>query len=58
MPDYGTVYRDVQGRIMSIVNSQNASIPVPACPGWTVWLRTSMIFARRSGNLGTAHITW
>lgn len=36
MSDYGTIYRDVQGRIMSMVNSQNASTPVPACPGWTV----------------------
>jgi uncharacterized protein (TIGR03083 family) len=36
MPDYGTTYRESQGRIMALVNNQNADLPVPACPGWTV----------------------
>lgn len=36
MPDFGTTYREAQGRIMTLVNNQNADLPVPACPGWTV----------------------
>lgn len=36
MPDYGTNYRESQGRIMALVNNQNADLPIPACPGWTV----------------------
>lgn len=36
MPDYATSYREAQGRIMTLVNNQNAETPVPACPGWTV----------------------
>jgi uncharacterized protein (TIGR03083 family) len=36
MPDYGTNYRESQGRIMTLVNNQNAAVSVPACPGWTV----------------------
>lgn len=36
MPDYGTIYRESMGRIMTLVNNQNVDTPVPACPGWTV----------------------
>lgn len=36
MPDYGTTYRESMGRIMTLVNNQNADLPVPACPGWSV----------------------
>jgi uncharacterized protein (TIGR03083 family) len=36
MPDYWTNYRETHGRILSLVNNQNADLPVPACPGWTV----------------------
>lgn len=36
MPDYGTIYRQSLGRIMTLVNNQNADRPVHACPGWTV----------------------
>lgn len=36
MPDYWTNYREAQGRILSLVTNQNADMPVPATPGWTV----------------------
>lgn len=36
MSDYGAAYKETQGRIMALVNAQNASTPVPACPGWMV----------------------
>lgn len=36
MPDFWTNYRETQGRILSLVNNQNADLPVPATPGWTV----------------------
>lgn len=36
MPDFGTVYREAQGRVLSLVHNQNAETPVPGCPGWTV----------------------
>lgn len=36
MPDFWTNYREAQGRILSLVNNQNADLPVPATPGWTV----------------------
>lgn len=36
MPAYHVLYRQSQGRILSLVNSANAELPVEACPGWTV----------------------
>lgn len=36
MPAYHVLYRQSQGRILSLVNNANAEVPVPACPGWTV----------------------
>ena len=36
MPAYHVLYRQSQGRILSLVNNTNADLPVPACPGWTV----------------------
>lgn len=36
MPPYKILYKQSQGRIMSLVNNQNAHLPVPACPGWTI----------------------
>lgn len=36
MPAYHVLYRQSQGRILSLVNNANADLPVPACPGWTV----------------------
>lgn len=36
MPAYHVLYRQSQGRILSLVNSANAETPVEACPGWTV----------------------
>ena len=36
MPDYWTNYREAQGRILALVNNQNANVAVPATPGWTV----------------------
>lgn len=36
MPAYHVLYRQSQGRILSLVNNANADSPVPACPGWTV----------------------
>ena len=55
MPDYGTVYREAQGRILSLVNNQNAATPVPACPGWTVkdvvGHLSGVLEDLRSGNL-------
>lgn len=36
MPAYINLYRQSQGRIMSLVTNQNAGNPVPACPGWSV----------------------
>jgi uncharacterized protein (TIGR03083 family) len=36
LADYATIYREAQGRVMSLVNNQNAATPIPACPGWTV----------------------
>lgn len=36
MPAYHVLYRQSQGRILSLVNNANADLPVAACPGWTV----------------------
>lgn len=36
MPAYHVLYRQSQGRIMSLVNNANADSPVEACPCWTV----------------------
>lgn len=36
MPAYHVLYRQSQGRILSLVNNSNADMPVHACPGWTV----------------------
>lgn len=36
MPAYHVLYRQSQGRILSLVNNGNAELPVHACPGWTV----------------------
>ena len=36
MPDYITLYRQSQGRILSLVNNGNVDTPVEACPGWSV----------------------
>lgn len=36
MPAYHVLYRQSQGRILTLVNNTNADSPVPACPGWTV----------------------
>jgi len=36
MADNGTIYRSAQGRLMTLINNQNADLPVPGCPGWTV----------------------
>ena len=36
MPAYHVLYRQSQGRILSLVNNANAELPVEACPGWTV----------------------
>lgn len=36
MPAYHVLYRQSQGRILSLVNNTNAETPVEACPGWTV----------------------
>ena len=36
MANYITMYRESQGRVRALVNNQNADVPVPACPGWTV----------------------
>lgn len=33
---YKTAYLEAQARIRTLVNNQNAAVPVPACPGWTV----------------------
>lgn len=57
MPDYGTVYREAQGRILSLVNNQNAGVAVPACPGWTVkdvvGHLSGVLEDLRSGNVPT-----
>lgn len=36
MPAYHVLYRQSQGRILSLVNNTNADTHVTACPGWTV----------------------
>lgn len=36
MPAYHVLYRQSQGRILSLVNNANADSAVQACPGWTV----------------------
>ena len=36
MPAYHVLYRQSQGRILSLVSNENAERPVEACPGWTV----------------------
>ena len=36
MPAHHVLYRESQGRILSLVNTSNANQPVEACPGWTV----------------------
>lgn len=36
MPAYHVLYRQSQGRILSLANNSNADAPVDACPGWTV----------------------
>lgn len=36
MPAYHVLYRQSQGRILSLVNNSNAEFPVHACPGWSV----------------------
>lgn len=36
MPAYHVLYRQSQGRILTLVNNSNAESPVQACPGWTV----------------------
>lgn len=36
MPAYHVLYRQSQGRILSLANNSNADSPVEACPGWTV----------------------
>lgn len=36
MPAYHVLYRQSQGRILSLVNNSNAEMAVHACPGWTV----------------------
>lgn len=36
MPAYHVLYRQSQGRILTLVNNANAELPVPACPGWSV----------------------
>ncbi|HWV35394.1 MAG TPA: maleylpyruvate isomerase family mycothiol-dependent enzyme [Thermomicrobiales bacterium] len=33
---YKTAYLEAQARIRTLVNNQNADVPVPGCPGWTV----------------------
>ena len=36
MPAYHVLYRQSQGRILTLVNNANADREVEACPGWTV----------------------
>lgn len=36
MPAYHVLYRQSQGRILTLVNNGNAELPVHACLGWTV----------------------
>lgn len=36
MPAYNVLYRQSQGRILTLVNNANAEFPVHACPGWSV----------------------
>lgn len=36
MPAYHVLYRQSQGRVLSLVDNTNAELPVHACPGWTV----------------------
>lgn len=36
MARYAAIYQEAQGRVRILVNNQNANLPVPTCPGWTV----------------------